>query len=167
MRPGDGRRSTRGADDVPIVRGWDIYFACQLVAVVVCLLKGKVGWGLLGLPFSAVAMVGAVRLARPGSWWARRFYSESKAARSQARWPQGASAGDRPWSFVADMPPRARVGAVIFALLSMAYVAPPVDRLSADPKVKLLVDLAVGVALFFAASRIWLALWGRKARPGV
>jgi hypothetical protein len=151
---------------VPIVNGWDIYFACQLVAVVVCLLKGKVGWGLLGLPFLGVALMGAVRLARPRSWWARRFYSESRAARAQARWPQGASAGERPWSFVADVPPRARVGAIIFALLSMAYVAPPVDQLSANPMVKLLVDLAVGVTLFFAASRIWLALRGRNGRPG-
>jgi hypothetical protein len=165
MRPRDGRRCTRGADDVPIVNGWDIYFACQLVAVVVCLLKGKVGWALLGLPFSVVALVGGVRLARPGSWWARRFYSESKAARSQARWPKAAAA-ERPWSFVADMPTRARVGAIILALLSTAYVAPPVDRLSANPMVKLLVDLAVGVALFYAASGIWLALWGRKAPSG-
>jgi hypothetical protein len=64
------------------------------------------------------------------------------------------------------VPPRARVGAIIFALLSMAYVAPPVDQLSANPMVKLLVDLAVGVTLFFAASRIWLALRGRNGRPG-
>jgi hypothetical protein len=33
---------------VPIVNGWDIYFACERAAVVVCLLKGKVGWGLSG-----------------------------------------------------------------------------------------------------------------------
>lgn len=145
--------------------GWDIYFACQLVAVAVCLLKGKVAWALLGLPVSVVALVGAVRLARPGSWWARRLYSEPKAARSRARWPPAASAGERPWSFVADMPPRARLGAIVFALLSMAYVAAPVDQLSADPTVKLLVDLAIGVALFYAASGIWLALWGRKPRP--
>jgi hypothetical protein len=150
----------------PIVTGWDIYFACQLVAVVVCLLKGKVGWALLGLPFSLVALVGGVRLARPGSWWARRFYSESKAARAEARRSQGTSAAEHPWSFVADMRPRPRVGAIIFALLSMAYVAPPVDRLSANPTVKLFVDLTVGVALFFAASGIWLALWGRKAPTG-
>jgi hypothetical protein len=151
---------------VPIVSGWDIYVACQLAVVVVCLLKGKVVSALLGLPFSVVALVGAVRLARPGSWWASRLYSEAKAARSEARWPPAASAGERPWSFVAEMPPRARVGGTIFALLATAYVATPVDQLSANPSVKLLVALAVGVALFFGASGIWLALWGRKARPG-
>jgi hypothetical protein len=121
---------------------------------------------LLGLPFSVVALVGAVRLARPGSWWARRLYSESQAARSQARWPPEARVTQRPWSFVGDMPSRARAVAIIVALLSMAYVAPPVDQLSARPMVKLVVDLAVGVCLFFAASGIWLALWSRKARPG-
>jgi hypothetical protein len=81
---------------MPIASGWDIYVACQLVAVVVCLLKGRVVSALLGLPFSVVALVGAVRLARPGS-----------------------------------------LGA-----------------------------LGAGVALFLAASGIWLALWGRRPRPG-
>ena len=35
------------------------------------------------VPF--VAIVGAVRLARPGSWWARRFYPRRHRARARSR----------------------------------------------------------------------------------
>lgn len=41
----------------------------------VCLLKGKVITGIVGIFLSLVAIVGAIRLAKPGSWWARRRYT--------------------------------------------------------------------------------------------
>ncbi len=35
------------------------------------------------VPF--VAIVGAVRLARPGSWWSKRFYRRRHRARARSR----------------------------------------------------------------------------------
>lgn len=63
--------------------------------VVVTLLKGKLKLGLFGIAFAPLALVGAVRLAKPTSIWARRLYpedgrrlrrSEARAAAREARW---------------------------------------------------------------------------------
>lgn len=56
---------------------------------IVCLLKGKIATGLIGLPIPLVALVGAIRLATPSSFWARRFYAERKLARSAERFGPG------------------------------------------------------------------------------
>lgn len=40
------------------------------------------GWLTLGMVWS----IASLRLARPGSWWAHRFYGEDKLARAQARY---------------------------------------------------------------------------------
>ena len=55
--------------------------------VVVTLLKGKLKLGLLGIVFAPLAVVGALRLAKPTSIWARRFYPEDgwRMRRSEAR----------------------------------------------------------------------------------
>jgi hypothetical protein len=57
------------------------------VLVVVTLLKGKLKLGLFGIVFVPLSLVGAVRLAKPGSIWARRFYGEGsrRLRRSEAR----------------------------------------------------------------------------------
>ena len=59
----------------------------NLVFVVVCLLKGKVWSCVLGVYVGLIALVGAIRLARPGSPWARRRYppGSRKMARARAR----------------------------------------------------------------------------------
>src|SRR5262249_45959338 len=63
--------------------------------VVVTLLKGKLKLGLFGIVFAPLAVTGAVRLAKPGSIWARRFYpeggrrlkqSEERAVTRETRW---------------------------------------------------------------------------------
>ncbi|AEW93882.1 integral membrane protein [Streptantibioticus cattleyicolor NRRL 8057 = DSM 46488] len=61
--------------------------AILLVFVVVSLLKGKVWTGLIGVMLPPLAMVGAVRLARPNSPWARwRYYSRPRRlARAERR----------------------------------------------------------------------------------
>jgi hypothetical protein len=59
--------------------------AIDLIFAIICLLKGKLITGLLGLPIPFVALVGAVRLAKPSSYWARRWYSERKLARAHER----------------------------------------------------------------------------------
>lgn len=53
----------------------------------VALLKGRIALGLLGLLVPVLALAGALRLARPGSPWARWRYPEGspKASRSRAR----------------------------------------------------------------------------------
>jgi hypothetical protein len=46
----------------------------NLACTIVCLLKGKVCFGLLGIYITVFALVGAIRVARPGSAWARSRY---------------------------------------------------------------------------------------------
>jgi hypothetical protein len=59
----------------------------NLALTVICLLKGKVWCGVLGIYVSLFALAGAIRLARPGSVWARWRYREGsrKLARAIAR----------------------------------------------------------------------------------
>jgi hypothetical protein len=54
--------------------------------VIVCFLKGKLIWGVLGLYIAPIAIVSALRLARPTSWWARKRYDEPKLARARERY---------------------------------------------------------------------------------
>ncbi|MEJ2870115.1 hypothetical protein WCD74_20265 [Actinomycetospora sp. OC33-EN08] len=58
---------------------------------VVAALKGKVATAIVGVVLPVVAVVGAVRLARPRSVWARRRYrpGSSKDVRARARFPEG------------------------------------------------------------------------------
>jgi hypothetical protein len=76
---------------------WSVAFlAVDLALSLICLLKGKVTTGVVGVFISFVALVGAIRLAKPGSWWAARNYASrprraERAAlrygpRYQARW---------------------------------------------------------------------------------
>ena len=59
--------------------------AVNLALCVICLLKGKVVTGVIGIFIGVVALVGAVRLAKPGSWWAtRRYASRPRRARRAA-----------------------------------------------------------------------------------
>jgi hypothetical protein len=55
-----------------------------LVLSAVAILKGKLAMGLVGLFVPLVAIVGAVRLAKPGSPWARGRYAASSAKLERA-----------------------------------------------------------------------------------
>jgi hypothetical protein len=59
----------------------------------VCVLKGKYRSGLFGLFLPPVGLIGAVRLARPNSIWARRLYRGKQLERATRR----AAAFDRRW----------------------------------------------------------------------
>ncbi|KUO22913.1 hypothetical protein [Streptomyces dysideae] len=48
------------------------------------LAKGKVRTALFGVIIPVIALVGAIRLARPGSPWAKRFYRHRPRARARA-----------------------------------------------------------------------------------
>jgi hypothetical protein len=75
----------------------------EVLSLVVCGLKGKQGLTVLGIFFHPCWWVGAIRLATPTSWWARRFYGPEKRERADARFGGGDGAtawsgSDRSWN---------------------------------------------------------------------
>ncbi len=56
--------------------------AIGLTFVVICLMKGKLMWGVFGFYFPPLGLIGAIRLAKPDSSWARKRYDEKKLARA-------------------------------------------------------------------------------------
>jgi lysyl-tRNA synthetase class 2 len=62
---------------------WEFWFVIGLnvIFVVVTFLKGKMKLALAGVVFPLFAMIGAFRLAKPRSWWGRRFYDPSGEGR--------------------------------------------------------------------------------------
>jgi hypothetical protein len=61
-----------------------VALAAGFLLAVITLLKGKPWTALLGLFVPALLVVGAVRLARPGSMWARWRYRRRPAKRARA-----------------------------------------------------------------------------------
>jgi hypothetical protein len=57
--------------------------AVALVFPVVCAMKGKWGFVILGFALPVVWVIGAVRLAKPSSWWARRYYGDATMSESE------------------------------------------------------------------------------------
>ena len=53
--------------------------------VLVTAAKEKFAIAVVGLFVPPVALVGALRLAKPGSMWAKLFYKDAKRSRAQAR----------------------------------------------------------------------------------
>ncbi|MEX0173260.1 hypothetical protein [Streptomyces sp. LMG1-1-1.1] len=70
----------------------------NFLLVLVTLVKGKIRMAVIGTLIPFVAIVGAVRLARPGSWWSRRFYG--RRHRSRARGAIRAYRHDKRWTKV-------------------------------------------------------------------
>jgi hypothetical protein len=70
------------------------YHFLSVVCAVICLAKGKLIVGVVGFLLWPVALVGAIRLAEPNSFWARRFYDEDKLRRSRERYPDPARESD-------------------------------------------------------------------------
>ncbi|GAA0982751.1 hypothetical protein GCM10009555_053180 [Acrocarpospora macrocephala] len=67
-------------DEVVLVIGTNILFAA------LSLIKGKVWTGLLGIYLTPLALIGAIRLARPGSPWARWRYRSKPYKLARAQW---------------------------------------------------------------------------------
>ncbi|MDQ1011251.1 type IV secretory pathway TrbD component [Streptomyces sp. V4I23] len=67
----------------------------NFLLVIVTLFKGKLRMAMIGVLVPFVAVVGAVRLARPGSPWARRVYR--RRPRARARSVLRATRHDRRW----------------------------------------------------------------------
>jgi len=50
-------------------------------------MKGKYIFGVIGIFSGLFSLIGAIRLAKPNSSWARDRYNEAKMAASGARYP--------------------------------------------------------------------------------
>jgi hypothetical protein len=75
-------------DNAPTVIGAAVI---TLAFAAVAAFKGKTILAVLGVIFVPFAIVGAIRLGKPGSAWAKRRYREgsSKDVRARARFPEG------------------------------------------------------------------------------
>jgi len=77
-----GVRSQDMRNGLIFVSAMIVIHICLIVVVV---LKGKLATALIGFFVPLVALVGALRLAKPDSFWARRRYGDEKLARSSQR----------------------------------------------------------------------------------
>lgn len=80
--PFDLPHNTSSVSTLAVAVGSDVLLAALAI------LKGKPVLGLIGVFVPLVSLVGALRLASPGSPWARRLYRPGgrKLARSKTRW---------------------------------------------------------------------------------
>ncbi len=87
-------------DDDPVVLFW-LAVALAIAPVVICFAKGKRVMALagllfvipiVGLYFIVIPIVGAIRIAKPNSWWARHRYppNGTKMQTAIARFEDGA-----------------------------------------------------------------------------
>ncbi|MFI8766197.1 hypothetical protein ACIGN6_14925 [Streptomyces sp. NPDC053792] len=82
--------SPLGVDDMTAGERQDrttfiLTLALNFLLILVTLVKGKFRMAVIGTLVPFVAIVGAVRLARPGSWWSRHFYRRRHRARARSR----------------------------------------------------------------------------------
>jgi hypothetical protein len=92
-----------------------IIIAVNLVFALVTILKGRVVFGVVGVFLPMVSVVGAFRLARPHSPWARRRYHPGSGhwQRSHARFPSGQrTRWDAVVDLFVDVPPPRQSGVV-------------------------------------------------------
>ena len=87
--------ATSGASGNVLRAAIAVFVLVNIVPVLLCLVKGKIWTGVIGLFMPILAIVGAVRLARLNSPWARRRYrkkpdklarAERREARLDVRW---------------------------------------------------------------------------------
>jgi hypothetical protein len=90
----------------------------DLVFALAAVLKGRTVLGVVGVFVPVVAVVGALRLARPQSYWARRWYpaGSSRRRRSEERHPAGRrTRWDRLVDLFATVPHPAHAGGTVGA----------------------------------------------------
>ena len=75
------------ADPGAVIYGVSLFMVLIVIPVTVTWLKGQRALVFAGfLTVGFVWFIAAFRLARPNSWWARRFYDPRKQARATARY---------------------------------------------------------------------------------
>jgi hypothetical protein len=57
--------------------------AVVLGFLVVCGMKGKWGFVILGFALPPLWIIGALKLAKPTSWWAKRYYGDATMSESE------------------------------------------------------------------------------------
>jgi hypothetical protein len=104
-----------------------IHFVLCAVGAAICLLKGKYYTAVWAVFFALVALIGAVRLARPGSVWAHRFYrpGSKKERRAQHR----IDVFEGRWGKLGT-----RMGNVVAGAVSQPYETLPADERDAAAK---------------------------------
>jgi hypothetical protein len=85
---GYGGERLSGGETAVVLVPWQVLGAALAI---VCFLKGKILTGIVGLMFPIVALVGAVRLAKPDTPWGRR-YGDGKRERSRKRFEKDVNA---------------------------------------------------------------------------
>lgn len=65
---------------------WGLIVLPNVLFAVITLMKGKVWTGLIGIYLTPLALIGAIRLARPGSPWARWRYKDGSRKLRKAEW---------------------------------------------------------------------------------
>jgi hypothetical protein len=64
-----------------------VIFGLYLSFPIICAMKGKWLLVVVGLFVPLCWLVGALRLAKPGSFWARTRYDDAKMGQAQERFP--------------------------------------------------------------------------------
>ncbi|HEX4673530.1 MAG TPA: hypothetical protein VH279_14735 [Solirubrobacteraceae bacterium] len=82
-----------GLDDPASISGTAVAVTGILGLAVICFLKGRVLFGVVGVFIPAVALVGAVRLAHPSSPWARWRYNDKRLEEAGDRFDPSRRAG--------------------------------------------------------------------------
>lgn len=105
---------SKPAEDVP---HWALgaILCFNLAFALVCFLKGKPRLGAFGILLPGLAVIGAVRLALPGSLWAHRFYNsnekrESSGEREAAQYKRYAEVRNRFYDLIGGAPHTDRTG---------------------------------------------------------
>jgi hypothetical protein len=70
--------------------------AISVAGAIVCALKGKWGFFFLSIVlWPVLPLIGAIRVAKPTSWWAKGYYEADKRRLSRQRFPYD-TVGPRP-----------------------------------------------------------------------
>ncbi len=72
--------------DHVVFRVLGLTWIVTIVAGTICLTKGKYAMALFGLVFSPISIFGAIRIARPTAYWAKKRYGPEKLAKAKKRY---------------------------------------------------------------------------------
>ena len=73
------------------------FLVVPITWAVICVLKGKPWFAVLGLVFGVFSLVGAIRLAKPNSRWARK-YTRQQMEEAMRRFPKDAQQVPTDWT---------------------------------------------------------------------
>ena len=76
--------SPADVNDASLANGVVEVVVVNVACAALCFAKGKLGTGVIGIVVPIVGVVGAIRLARPSSAWARRRYPDGSRKREKA-----------------------------------------------------------------------------------